>query len=401
MADAEQFQYEGLFAKTTPGARDRAVVRRGKYDFAVAYPDPASLPLDELMAALEGALRDEGKDLAVYPHPSGYPPLREFVAGKLARDRGIQVSADDIILADGSNQPIHMLLEVLLDPGDVVLTEEFVYSGTLNTLRRFQADIRGVACDEDGIVPEALEGAIKTAAAQGKRPKFIYTIPSFQNPQGWTMTLERRQALVRLSQSYDVPILEDDCYVDLRYDGEPVTSIHSLDETGRVMYVASFSKNIAPGMRMGYVTAPPEVLDRVAAVKSGSGVNQFAALAVHRYSTSNLEDHIGDIRHILRAKRDAMLAALGENFGSAATWSRPEGGLYVWLRMPEGVDLASVREKALEAGVGYQAGNLYAPDGVSGKNYARLCFGYNTPEEIHEGIALLARVFEDEGILKS
>ena len=401
MADAEQFQYEGLFAKTTPGARDRAVVRRGKYDFAVAYPDPASLPLDELMAALEGALRDEGKDLAVYPHPSGYPPLREFVAGKLARDRGIQVSADDIILADGSNQPIHMLLEVLLDPGDVVLTEEFVYSGTLNTLRRFQADIRGVACDEDGIVPKALEGAIKTAAAQGKRPKFIYTIPSFQNPQGWTMTLERRQALVRLSQSYDVPILEDDCYVDLRYDGEPVTSIHSLDETGRVMYVASFSKNIAPGMRMGYVTAPPEVLDRVAAVKSGSGVNQFAALAVHRYSTSNLEDHIGDIRHILRAKRDAMLAALGENFGSAATWSRPEGGLYVWLRMPEGVDLASVREKALEAGVGYQAGNLYAPDGVSGKNYARLCFGYNTPEEIHEGIALLARVFEDEGILKS
>ena len=401
MADAEQFQYEGLFAKTTPGARDRAVVRRGKYDFAVAYPDPASLPLDELMAALEGALRDEGKDLAVYPHPSGYPPLREFVAGKLARDRGIQVSADDIILADGSNQPIHMLLEVLLDPGDVVLTEEFVYSGTLNTLRRFQADIRGVACDEDGIVPEALEGAIKTAAAQGKRPKFIYTIPSFQNPQGWTMTLERRQALVRLSQSYDVPILEDDCYVDLRYDGEPVTSIHSLDETGRVMYVASFSKNIAPGMRMGYLTAPPEVLDRVAAVKSGSGVNQFAALAVHRYSTSNLEDHIGDIRHILRAKRDAMLAALGENFGSAATWSRPEGGLYVWLRMPEGVDLASVREKALEAGVGYQAGNLYAPDGVSGKNYARLCFGYNTPEEIHEGIALLARVFEDEGILKS
>ncbi|MDP6402165.1 MAG: PLP-dependent aminotransferase family protein [SAR202 cluster bacterium] len=401
MADAEQFQYEGLFAKTTPGARDRAVVRRGKYDFAVAYPDPASLPLDELMAALEGALRDEGKDLAVYPHPSGYPPLREFVAGKLARDRGIQVSADDIILADGSSQPIYMLLEVLLDPGDVVLTEEFVYSGTLNTLRRFQADVRGVACDDDGIVPEALEGAIKTAAAQGKRPKFIYTIPSFQNPQGWTMTLERRQALVRLSQRYDVPILEDDCYVDLRYDGEPVTSIHSLDETGRVMYVASFSKNIAPGMRMGYVTAPPEVLDRVAAVKSGSGVNQFAALAVHRYSTSNLEDHIGDIRHILRAKRDAMLAALGENFGSAATWSRPEGGLYVWLRMPEGVDLASVREKALEAGVGYQAGNLYAPDGVSGKNYARLCFGYNTPEEIHEGIALLARIFEDEGILKS
>ena len=400
MADGQSFSYEKLFAKSAPGPRDGTVPRRGKYDFAVAYPDPASLPLDDLVESLKSALQDEGRDLAVYPHPQGYPPLREFVAEKLSEDRDINVSPDDIILGDGSAQPIHMFAEALLDPGDVVLTESFVYSGTLTTLRRFRADIRGVACDDEGMLPEALEDAIEGALAEGKRPKFIYTIPMFQDPQGWIMTLERRQAMVRASQRYDVPILEDDCYVDLQYDGQPVTSIHSLDNTGRVMYVGSFSKIIAPGMRLGYLTAPPEVLDRVRAIKSGGGVNQFAALAVHRYSTSHLESHVNDIIDILRTKRDAMLDALGESFGSSATWSRPDGGLYIWLQMPEHADLVRARERAMESDVGYQPGALYAPDGVSGKNYARLCFGYNTPEEIHEGVARLAAVFDKEGYLK-
>ena len=401
MPDSPQFSYEGHFSKSAHQARPRGVVRRGKYDFATAYPDPASLPLDDLVDSLKSALQEEGRGLAVYPQPEGYPPLREFVAGKLAKDRDIHVTADDIVLGDGSGQPIHMVCEALVDPGDVVLTEDFVYSGTLSTLRRFRADIRGVACDGDGMLPDALEGGIKGAVAEGKRPKFIYTIPTFQNPQGWTMTLERRQAMVALSQRYDVPILEDDCYVDLRYDGESVTSIHSLDDSGRVMYVASFSKIIAPGMRLGYLTAPSEFLDRVMPIKSGGGVNQFAALAMHRYATTHLEDHIDEINSVQRTKRDAMLAALGENFGSAARWSTPDGGLFIWLQMPEDSDVAGVREVALDADVGYHPGPQFAPDGVSGRNCARLCFGYNTPEEIHEGIARLAEVFEKEGILKS
>ena len=400
MAATGKFSYESLFAKTAPEAgRPRTAPKRGKYDFAVAYPDPASVPIDGLVESLRAALETEGPNLAVYPHPQGYPPLREVVARKLAKDRDIRVSPDDIILGDGSSQPIHMVIETLIDPGDIVLTEDFVYSGTLATLRRFGADIRGVACDEDGMDPEALENAIQTAIGQGRRPKLIYTIPTFQNPQGWVMTLERRQAMVALSQGYEVPILEDDCYVDLRFEGEPVTSVHSLDNTGRVMYVGSFSKIIAPGMRLGYLTAPSEVLDRAAAVKSGSGVNQFAALAVHRYATGGLDSHVEEINTIFRTKRDAMLSALGENFGSAATWSHPSGGLFIWLRMPEGADLVEARDRALDADVGYQPGPMFAPDGVSGRNYARLCFGYNTPEEIREGIATLAQVFEREGFL--
>ncbi len=400
MAETRQFSYQGLFAKSAPDPRPRGVARRGKYDFAVAYPDPESIPFDGLVESLKQALREEGRDLAIYHHPQGYPPLREFVAQKLARERNIHVSADDIILGDGSSQPIHMLLEVLVDPGDVVFTEDFVYTGTLAQMRRFRADIRGIPCDQEGMLPDALERAIKKALSEGKHPKLIYTIPTFQNPQGWTMTLERRKAMVRLAQKYDVPIMEDDCYVDLRYDGQDVTSIYSLDDTGHVMYVASFSKIIAPGMRLGYLTAPREVLERALAAKSGGAVNLFAAFAIHRYSTGQLAQHIEDINEIQRAKRDAMLAALGENFGSGATWSRPSGGLFIWLKMPEGADLVKLRDVALDtADVGYIPGNMFAPDGVSGRNYARLCFGYNTPEEIREGIARLADVFEKAGVL--
>ena len=400
MTDDNSFSFQELFAASMPEARARIVPRRGKYDFRVAYPDPDSLPLDELSESLKRGLQEEGKDLAVYPHPQGYPPLREFVAEKLAGDRGIHVSPDDIILADGSNQPIHMVCEALIDPGDVVLTEEFVYGGTLAQLRRFRADIRGVPCDNEGFLTDALESAINAAIGQGKRPKLIYTIPTFQNPLGWVMTLERRQAMMGLSERYHIPILEDDCYVDLRYEGEPVPSIRSLDRTGRVIYVGSFSKIIAPGMRLGYLTASGEFLDRVAVVKSGGGVNQFAALAVHRYVTTHLREHIRDVNDSLRTKRDAMLAALGENFGTVAKWSRPPGGLSIWLQMPEDADLVGAQEKALDAEVGYGAGPTFSPDGVSGANCARLCFGYNSPEEIHEGIARLAQVFDQEGILK-
>ncbi len=402
MADAQAFSFKELFAKNAPEGRDAPAMKRGKYDFAVAYPDPASMPLDGLVEALKEGLAEEGDDLAIYAHQSGYSPLRQFIADKLARDRGIDIGVDDLIIGDGSGQPIHMICESLLNPGDVALVEDFVYSGTLAQLRRFQADIRGVECDNDGMLPDALESAIVKAASEGKRPKFIYTIPTFQNPQGWTMTLERREAMVRLSQKHGVPILEDDCYVDLRYDGEDVTSIHSLDDTGSVMYAASFSKIIAPGMRLGYLTAPREVLDVARAVKSGGAANQFASWAVHRYATGHLDGHIAEINDIQRAKRDAMLAALGENFGSAATWSRPEGGLFIWLEMPEDADITAIRDKVLDtADVGYQAGPLFAPDGVSGRNCARLCFGYNTPDEIHEGIARLAEAFEREGVLKS
>ncbi len=399
MTQGGRFDFEELFSDRAPEPKPGGAVQRAKYDFAVAYPDPGSLPLDELASSLRGALAEEGADLAIYPHPQGYPPLREYVADKLRRDRAIEVTPDDVILGDGSSQPLHMAIEALVEPGDVVLTEDYVYSGTLSILGRFGADVRGIRCDQDGMDPDALEEAVELAQAQGRRPKMIYTIPTFQNPQGWTMTLERRKALVRIAQKHGVPILEDDCYVDLRFEGEDVTSIHSLDDAGLVIYVGSFSKIIAPGMRLGYLAAPPQVLGVARAVKSGGGVNQFTALAVHRYAACGLREHISDINRVLRAKRDAMLAALGENMGSAATWSRPEGALYVWLRLRGDANTTLTHQAALDVDVGYHPGVNFAPDGVSGRNMARLCYGYNTPEEIGEGIARLAEVFDRAGYL--
>jgi 2-aminoadipate transaminase len=389
-----------LFARNAPAGRPLGSAARGTYDFAVAYPDPASIPVDDLVDGLREALAQEGQDLALYAHAQGYTPLREVVANKLARDRGIHVTADEIILGDGSGQPIHMIAETLLDPGDVVIVEDFVYSGTLSSFRRFQADLRGVHCDNEGMLPDALEAVIRQAIDDGKPPKLIYTVPTFQNPQGWTMSLQRRKALVALAQEHGIPILEDDCYVDLRYEGQDVPSIYSLDGTGQVIYVASFSKIIAPGMRLGYVTAPRPVLERALAVKSGGAVNTFAAFAVHRYATGQLHSHIEEIVDIQREKRDAMLHALAEHFGQEATWSHPQGGLYLWVTLPEGADVVAVRDKILQTDdVGYLPGTNFAADGRSGRNMMRLCYGYCTPEQIREGIAALARGLRREGVL--
>ena len=395
------FSFAGLYARNASEPKSLGWGKRGRYDFAVAYPDPASLPLAGLLDGLRQAMEEEGGDLALYAHPQGYTPLREFVAAKLERDRAIHVTADDIILGDGSSQPIHIIAETLLDPGDVVLTEDFVYSGTLNTLRRFRADLRGVATDGEGMIPAAIEEAIRQASAEGKPPKLIYTVPTFQNPQGWTMSLERRKALVALSQQYDVPIVEDDCYVDLRFEGADVPSIHSLDGSGRVLYVASFSKIIAPGMRVGYLTGPRAFLERALGAKSGGSVSTFGSWAVHRFATSHLYSHIEEINDIQKERRDATLAALEENFSaSGASWSRPQGGLFIWLQLPEGADTAAVRDRILEKyDVGYHPGSLFAPDGVSGVNCVRLCFGYNTPEQNAEGIRRLAAAFRAEGLI--
>ena len=206
MADSKQFSYDGLFAKSAPVPRvSGGAGKRGKYDFAVAYPDPDSIPFDGLMEGLKQGLEEEGRDLALYAPPQGYGPLREFITEKMARDRDIHVTPDDIVIGDGSGQPIHMLLEVLVDPGDVLLTDDFVYTGTLSQMRRFQGDIRGVETDGDGMVPDALESAIQQATGEGKKPKLIYLIPTFQNPQGWTMPLERRQAVLDISKSTASP----------------------------------------------------------------------------------------------------------------------------------------------------------------------------------------------------
>ena len=247
---ADQFNYDNFFSigsqDTPPGS-----VRHSKYDFAVAYPDPDNLPLESLIESVRAGFEREGRDLAYYSSPAGDPELRRLVADKLSRERNMKVTADDMVLTSGSGEAIGIVIQALTDPGDVVLVEEFVYLGTLNQMKRYGADVVAVNCDDGGIIPESLDSVITDQTSKGKTVKYLYTIPMFQNPLGWTMDLERRKQVLEVTGKHGIPVFEDDCYADLRFEGEAVTSFHSLDDTGRVIYVGSFSKIIAPGRRMG------------------------------------------------------------------------------------------------------------------------------------------------------
>ena len=381
-----------------PSSRPKQV-SRGTYDFAVAYPDPKSFPTDEIISSLKDAIKANPDYLAIYPPQQGNALLRDYISHKIGRDRSIKVNSDQIILGNGSGQSIDMICSVLLNAGDAVITDQYVYGGTLNTLRRHSAKIIGVNSDSDGMDPENLSHTISRLSQQGTPPKFVYLIPTFQNPQGWTLSLHRRQEILKVCNQFGVPILEDDCYFDNRYEGEPVTSIYDLDQENSVIYVGSFSKTIAPGMSVGFMTGPNEFLDRAMFVKSGR-VSEFAAMAVYQYSVNYLDQHISEINEIQKNKRDAMLSALGENFGNKAKWSHPEGGLYIWVEFDDQVDITELHQNSVnDIDVGFHPGTNYSPDGKDGKHFIRLCYGFNQPDEIKEGISKLADYFAKKGVI--
>ena len=381
------------FSNNSPKGESFVPVQRAKYDFAVAYPDPESIPIDGLTNSISEALSREGKDLAIYPDKQGYPPLRQFVAEKLLLERQIPLESNEIILTSGSNQAIYMTAEILLDTGDVVITDDFLYSGTINIFQRFGAKILGIPSNNLGIDVECLEKNIKKLTEEKNKPKLIYLIPTFQNPQGWSLDLEKRKQIVLISKKYSIPILEDDCYVDLSFYGENLPSIKSLDPECDVIYVGSFSKTIAPGMRMGFLTAPEEYLNRLRRILPSGGVNQFASLAIYHYSKNSLPSHIESINKILLNKKNTMISALEEYFGKNAKWNNPNGGLYIWVKLPKHSDTSIAEPIAFNQNVGFLPGVLFSADGFSGKNKMRLCFGFNQPKEIQEGIKKLSNVF--------
>ena len=399
----DSFSYDALFSENSSDT-PLSAVKHAKYDFAVAYPAPESLPVDGLIQALRAAVDSDSlktaREMVYYPHQLGSLELREYTSAKLTRDRGFTVGADEIALTNGSGESNGLIIQALTDPGDIVLAEDFVYMGTTNQLRKFGADIRGVAIDDGGIIPEALDEQIADLSASGKKPKYLYTIPEHQNPTGSTLSAERRRAVLDIAHKYGMPILEDDCYVDLRFEGETQPAFRALDDSGIVIYVASYSKLLAPGLRLGYFTATPEVMRRALSFKIGSGPNQFAALAVEGFLRNNLDSHRDAFTPVLRGKRDAMVASLEEHFGnSGAKWSVPEGGCYVWLTMPEEADIATIRDEVFEQGVGYVAGTNFEADasGRIGQNCARLCFAFESDQKNTEGIALLAQLFKQHG----
>jgi len=395
---ADKFDFSKFIAAHVPPGAPARNPSRPKYDFGTGFPDPASFPMDGLHEALGRALKDKGRDLVLYPDPQGHPEMREFVVDKLSRERGMSIHPDQVLMTGGSGPAIALFVQLLTNPGDVLLTEDYTYVGTLAIMRNLRARVVGIATDDQGMVPEALEATIKDLARYEITPRMIYTIPTFQNPIGTDMGRERRQAILAIAQKYGLPIYEDDAYEDLRFSGDRAPAIHSYDDSGRVLYSGTFSKILGPGMRVGFLVAPQELMPQINAMHWGRPTSEFAILASLYYLRDQLDSHVDEISGILESRRDAMIEAIGEHMGANVSTSKPEGGLYLWVGLPEGANTVPVVEKARKEGVAYLPGSNFSPSGA-GKNYLRLCFGYETPEVIREGIEVLANVFTEEGLL--
>jgi len=397
------FDYARLFG---PGLPPPAARWNGrvKFDFTGGNNDPERVPLEGLIAATESVLRREGRRLAIYGvdnGPQGYRPLRDFLAGKLAADAGISCTADDILLTSGSNHGLDLVNATFLARGDTVITEEDCYQSALNRFNRIGIDVVGIPLDAYGMRMDGLANALKDLKRRGVAPKYIYTIPTVQNPTATVLPPERREEMLRLAHAHGVLIFEDDCYADLTWSGRRPPAIYAMSRRGGVVHVGSFSKSIAPALRVGYVVAPWEVMSRMLALKTDAGSGALEQMVLAEYCIRNFAKHVPDLRHGLRAKLDTLIEALREHFGDMVEFDVPQGGIFLWVKLPDAVDTMKLYESALAKGVAINPGQQWSVNKAHSRSRLRLCFASVSHEEIHEGIAALAEVCRrDFGVSK-
>jgi 2-aminoadipate transaminase len=393
MAETSSFDYQALFAqRVAVSPRLIASGQLYRYDFAVGHPAPDALPLQELVEATARALDREGRDLAHYIASEGHLGLRQIVCRKMALHEHVTVSPDHIIIGNGSSQLIAMLIDCFLDPGDTVLTEEFTYVGTLRRLQRARARIIGVPTDEQGMRMDRLEDTLRTLHQQGVQPKFIYTLTNFHNPLGVDLSLERKRHMLQLATTYGVLIVEDDVYGDLRFEGDTPPSMLSMDTTGCVVWLGTFSKIMAAGLRLGWAVVPPGLFPYLIEHKLDSGTNTFASMVVAEYLQDHLEPRLHDIVQVYHKKRDTLLHALDTHFAGKAAWTRPKGGMFLWLTLPPEIDTERYLDQAHALDVNYYPGVGFSPSKATGRNCMRLAYGYPLQSTIEEGIKRLASV---------
>jgi 2-aminoadipate transaminase len=392
------FDFAPLFPAGLPAAAARWN-GRVKFDFTGGNNDADRLPLDDLIAAADAVLRREGRTLSTYglnSGPQGYRPLREFLVAKLKADAAIACTADDILITSGSLQAIDLINNTLLTRGDTVIIEEDCYQGSINRLTRLGVTVIGIPLDRDGMRMDALAAALEQLKSKGVRPKYIYTIPTVQNPTSSIMPIERRQEMLRLAAAHGVPIFEDDCYADLIWSGERPPAIHALSDRGNVIHIGSFSKSIAPALRVGFIVAPWEVLSRTLALKTDAGSGALEQMVLAEFCTRHFTKHVPALRRGLRAKLETLMESLKEHFGAAAEFDDPKGGIFLWVKLPDHVDTLKLYPLALAAGVAINPGPEWSVNKAHGRNRLRLCFASPTHEEIHQGVAALAEVCRRE-----
>jgi len=401
-----QPDWSGHYAKRTNRMKASAIrellkltERPEVISFGGGMPAPEIFPVEEVGKACDRILKNFSDKALQYGTTEGYNPLREMLA-RDAKKRGLSCDIDNIIITSGSQQALDLLGKVFINPGDKILVENPTYLGTLQAWNSYECDYVTVKSDDFGILPDSLEEELK------KKPKLLYVIPNFQNPTGISFTLERRKKVVELADKYGVPIIEDDPYGRLRYDGVDIPSIAQLDSemrgqtnsqyNGNVIYLSTFSKILAPGIRLAWVIGPVEAVSKMAQAKQGVDLNTSTFNQLIAYEVGKdgfIDKHLEVIKRVYHERRDVMLDAMVEHFPQTIKWTHPEGGLFLWATLPEGNDTAKLMVEALKENVAYVPGGSFHPLG-GGDNTMRLNFSFSNPQTINEGIGRLAGVFK-------
>jgi 2-aminoadipate transaminase len=399
MAPPSPFQQDALLSAGARGLRFSAIRRMsaliekpGIISFAPGQPSPETFPVAAFREIVDEVVARESARAFQYILTRGIGPLLEEVRA-YARAKGMEATSEECLLTEGSQQAVDLVTRVLVDPGDVVLVELPSYIGATSAFRAAQARMVGVRLDEQGLDLEDLRRRHAEVLAAGGRVKFLYVIPNFQNPSGVSHSLERRRGLLALAEELNLAIVEDDPYGDVYFDEPPPATLKAMDRSGRVLYLSSFSKILAPGLRTAFVLGPAEVLAKIEMLKQaanlcGSGLDQRVILACLRRGL--IAEQKARIRPYYRAKRDAMLAALEGEMPPGTTWVKPAGGLFVWVTLPAGQDSERLLEVAVAEGVAYVIGRPFFVDD-SGRETLRLTFATETAENIGEGIRRLGR----------
>ena len=359
-------------------------------------PYVAALPLDAVGSMVGDLVAGQGTQALQYCTAQGDAGLRERICEIMSLEH-IQAHPDDVVVTVGSQQALDLLARIFIDPGDVIIAEAPSYVGALGTFAAYQADVVHVQMDDDGLIPEALEQAITAVAASGRRAKFVYTVPNYHNPAGVTLVENRRHRILEICQRAGLLVVEDNPYGLLGFDGDPIRALRADDHEG-VVYLGTFSKTFAAGVRVGWAVAPPGIRDKLILAAESAVLchSSFSQLTVREYlATQPWREQIKDFRELYRERRDATLDALTRLMPPGCSWTRPAGGFYVWLRLPEGIDSKAMLPMAISARVAYVPGTGFYADG-SGGQFARLCYAFPEPSRIREGIRRLASVVESE-----
>ena len=378
-----------------PLATVQAAGPPGSISFVYGLPDPETFPLRELNSAFEFVLKEKGELALQYGPNQGYGPLIDYLRDKIRREEGLVLERPQIMLSGGASQALDHCCSLFAGSGDSIIVEAPSYHESLLLFKNHGLSAFAIPVDEDGMNTKMLELRLKDLRAQGIKPSFIYTIPTFQNPSGITLSEKRRKSLLKIANEEDVLIIEDDVYCDLAYEETKIPTLFSLDEEKRVIRFGSFSKIIAPGLRLGWIVGPENIIKRL--IKSGlrsmgGGANPLSAIAMAAYCQKGLlEPHIVLLKQVYKERRDVMLAALESSMPTGVSWTQPAGGFFVWITLPQGLKSEDVKKAAKDEKIFFLAGDPFFAEQPSSQ-HLRLSFSYVPPDKIREGIRKLGNI---------